>query len=307
MVKPVTQQQQRKDYDLPIMRDSLSQFQFTLTLIMSILCCWMLSGYFLISDMGQSWTETLHGKATIEIPRLNKDDQEKSEDDIQEEQDALSSYLKKSSLVLEFEVVKDQDIQELVEPWLGDLAKTGAVPYPKLITLTLRQVDEASINRLTSDLEAIVSGVKVNSYGDWFQDLFALISTGKWLSLGIFGILSGIIFMAISFAVAARMAMLDDNIQILHLMGAPAEYIARQFQRQSFIVGLKSSIAGLIIGIASAMIIIHLLLPQAFDGQAISLIKTENAILYVLLPIVITAASALTARLTARKIMLEMP
>ena len=53
---------------------------------------------------------------------------------------------------------------------------------------------------------------------------------------------------AISGAVGARMAVYRAEVELLHLMGATDNYIARQFQRYAMIAALQGGFAGTIAG-----------------------------------------------------------
>lgn len=307
-VKTKPAKKAKRQYDLPIIKDDLARFQFSLTCVMSVLCIWLITGFFVAEDVSTKWMHSLSGKITVQIPTINDNGDKISEVTISNNISNLKQILNASSEVSDIRLVDNQRIQKLISPWLGDLAYSENIPAPKILTATLKDASPDLIDKLETNITKALPGITVQNYKNWFADLFKLLETSKFIASIAVLILISIILISIYFAVKARMALLKDDIEILHLMGASEDYISKQFEKQSAITCLKSSFLGLLIGFLSASIIVSIALSSQFGhiDNPFSL-TSYKIMLYILFPLALTLLSSATAKLTARKILLDLP
>ncbi|PJF20246.1 MAG: permease, partial [Phototrophicales bacterium] len=72
----------------------------------------------------------------------------------------------------------------------------------------------------------------------------------KMVSIILIAVITLTTVMAVAGVVRARLAAHMEDVELLHLMGATDDYIARQFQRHIFMLSLKGCVFGSLLGIA---------------------------------------------------------
>ncbi|MAS87995.1 MAG: hypothetical protein CMH30_08495 [Micavibrio sp.] len=284
-------------YDLPLAKDSLSQFQLVLTCIMTVLSLWVLAGFLMLSDSSERWTASLQNSVLIEIPAREDAKADPLAHDI-------SILLKNMPHINKVESYKKKDIQELIKPWMDSTDEENLIDYPRFISVTLNQNNNDIIKSLEKQLKEIDETIVISQNKDQLQPLFSMIDTTRMVAGISIVMLFGIILLCISFAVRARMRMFKDDIEILYILGAANRYIGNQFQRQSFIIGLKGAFLGLFFGGGSMLLLMNFW-PNFYTIQqhAVGLLSLEKIALFLAFPISIAVASALMARHTAHSIL----
>jgi cell division transport system permease protein len=139
--------------------------------------------------------------------------------------------------------VPQQEIRELLEPWIGASGMEGDLPVPALIDVDLSQARPPSTDQLRESLAAVAPAARVDDNGQWLAPLASLIGALKWLAIGL--VLLMVSATGATVVLAAR-AALDTHrvtIEILHFMGATNIQVARLFQRR---IALDALFGGLI-------------------------------------------------------------
>lgn len=294
-------------YDLPLIKDALSQFQYALTAILTVLLLWAVTAFFLAKDQANIWTQGLDNTLTIEVPAINDDGDVIETEQHTEHKEQTLALLHRKGYISSITEIKEEELKQLVAPWLGDGDFEKIVPYPAFIRVTLKSSDKSNVNDLENALEEISETIKLRSHKEWMGQLLSLTNTAMLIASIAIALLFFVIGISIAFAVKARMEMLKGDVEILHLMGAPANYIAKQFQRQTFLTGLRGSFVGFFIGFVSALIVIKFIMPGSVEGLHIAYLDTVRILILAALPITISLLSAIIARMTAFRIMMRLP
>lgn len=138
----------------------------------------------------------------------------------------------------------------LLEPWLGKL-DLGELPVPRLIVLRLDPTKPLDLTAFRAALRAAAPSVTLDDHRFWLERLAGMANA---LAIGaalIFLLILVAIATAVAFATRGAMAGAREIVDVLHFVGAADDYIARQFQRHFFRLGLK----GAAIGAASALLV----------------------------------------------------
>lgn len=145
--------------------------------------------------------------------------------------------------------VPQDELARLVEPWLGEAARSGGVTLPALIDVTLtKPATEAEVAQLRAALARIAPAARVDAQADWLGPVFDSIAALRWLA----GLLIVLLTAASAAAVwlAARNAF-DANratIEIVHHLGAGDDQIARIFQRSVLVDAALGAALGALLG-----------------------------------------------------------
>ena len=195
--------------------------------------------------------------------------------------------------------VPDDELARLVEPWLGETAKSDAVALPALIDVRLAApVSDALLAQLRAALTRAAPAARLDPQADWLGPVFGAIRALRWLALMLIALLT----LASSAAVwlAARNA-LDANrptIEIIHHLGAGDAQIARIFQRSVLVDAGLGGALGLALGAAALALLgtrFAALDSGLVENGALSAI---DWLLVALVPVIMTGVALLTARRT---------
>lgn len=142
--------------------------------------------------------------------------------------------------------VPEEELDELLEPWLGEAAGEGdeAIPTPALIDARLSgPVTERRLADLRAELNAVAPAARVDGQASWLAPVFEAIASLQWLALGLVVLLAATSAAAVWLAARSALGSNRETIEIVHLLGGTDGQIARIFQRS---IGLDAVIGGLV-------------------------------------------------------------
>ena len=195
-------------------------------------------------------------------------------------------------------LVPQEEIQGMLEPWLGPGGVEADLPVPALIDVDLDPAARTDLAQLSAATTAVAPSARLDENAQWLAPLVSLIAALKWLAAGLVLLMVGATTATVFLAARAALDTHRQTIEILHLMGATDVQIARLFQRR---IALDALFGGLV-GFLLAGIVLFLL------GQRVSALGSEllgstaisleiGAILLVL-PLFGVLLAMLVARLT---------
>ncbi len=151
--------------------------------------------------------------------------------------------------VAEVRRVPQQEVEALVEPWLGEAANSDIVTLPAVIEVRLLDgADPAALARLRGILAKPAPSARIDAQADWLGPVFDVIAALRWLALVLIALLT--LASAAAVWLAARNA-LDANratIEIVHHLGAGDAQIARLFERSVLLDAALGGAIGLALG-----------------------------------------------------------
>lgn len=172
--------------------------------------------------LAERWSESLAQTVTVRVSApANEIDQQAS---------AVMEVLKTTPGVVKSEIVSDEEVERLLEPWFGPDVPVDALPVPKLIEVTQNASFDSKALQLR--LEAEAPGAIVDDHTHWRQPL---VSAAKRLKvLGIFSLLliAATAGAMITLAAKAALAANGQVIRVLRQIGARDITIATAFVRR---------------------------------------------------------------------------
>jgi cell division transport system permease protein len=148
-----------------------------------------------------------------------------------------------------------EEMEALLEPWLGSGATAGELPVPAMIDVELAPAASGGTDALRGALAGAAPSARIDDNAQWLAPLASLIAALQWLAAGL--VLLMVAATAATVVLAAR-AALDTHrstIEVLHLMGATDVQVARLFQRRIALDALFGGIVGFV-GAALALLLI---------------------------------------------------
>ncbi len=285
-------------YDVPLHLKLGTEFLVLLITLMSFLSILALIGVVSLGHMTKSWTSGLENSITIEIPAANI-----SEDNIK----SLLEGLRKIDGVQQAQRLSQKDMQDMLSPWLGDVSGLwDDLPVPALITVNIRERSTLITSEITATTRRLLPDANVDAHEEWLHDLLKLANGLRLLSFSVFCLIMLVTAAVVGGAVRSRMAIHHRELELLHIMGASDSYITHQFVRYIFVQSLKGVCIGILLGFAT--IGTFGLLSHKNPGTLpdISLSGSEWG-LFVVVPLLLSLIGVWAARITALRVLREMP
>jgi cell division transport system permease protein len=149
----------------------------------------------------------------------------------------------------------DDEIQKLLEPWLGSGGLEGDLPVPAMIDAELSPSAYARLDGLRSALTRVAPSSRLDDNAQWLAPLGSLIAALKWLAIGLVLLMIGATAATVVLAARAALDIHRATIEVLHLMGATDVQVARLFQRRIALDALFGGIVGFLAAALALLVI----------------------------------------------------
>lgn len=293
----------KRKYDIPLQRSMGTGYLVWIIALMVYMATLVLSGDMVLNRVTGHWENTMTGRMTVEIPPVEG----ANEIAANARASAVIEVLEDAGGVINARRLPDDELLEMIDPWLGGIVAPDVLPMPVLIDVEIDPQNKPDLAALNAKIARQVPDARLDDHQAWLSDVLELINAMKIAALT----LTFAIFMtaigAVGGAIRSRMALHGDEVNLLHLMGASDGYIAGQFQRYAMISTLQGGMAGIIL----AWLTLYVLGRMAgeLDSQMVphmSLGLSDWAVL-ALIPLAGAAIAMLTARRTVISQLKQMP
>ncbi len=203
--------------------------------------------------------------------------------------------------------LSQEELVALLAPWLGNSDLLKELPLPALIDVTTNPDNPPDLPALAAKLGQSVPGASLDDHRIWLARLINLSRSIEMLAIGIVLLIGGVTSATVFYATRTGMAIHQEVIEVLHLIGAPDDYIARQFADRAFVLGLKGGGIGLVLTlpILAAIGITARRLEGGFLAELSLPISGWVAVM--LLPALAALLAMLTARATVHRALAYLP
>lgn len=270
--------------------DDASRFLPWLIAFMVFLAVFAIAGSVALNKVAQNWVQGIADAMTVQIPA--------GEDAAQQERQVrrATAALKSVNGVKFVQVISNEDIQRQLAPWLGDASSSADLPLPGVLEIRVDRSSGVTADRLSQRLSAIVPGAVVDDHRAWISGVVSAIRSTELLAITIIILITAATVGTVIFTTRAGLALHRQAIELLHLTGARDVYIARQFAKRAFFLGLRGGAIGLALAIP-ALALVSLIMSR-LDTSLIPNLAPGIVgwiLILILLPLV-----ALIAMITAR-------
>jgi cell division transport system permease protein len=286
--------------DLPLDRDAHSRFLPWLIAFMVFLAVLALTGMLILKEVARKWDTGVSGTLSVQIaPSSNA-----TNDELR-----LSEVLKvlaSDRQIARYEVITDERMKGLLKPWLGKIDDLSELPLPQLIDVEVKPGQRLDIGALADRLAVVVPGASVDDHQVWLERLINLIRTVQGVATLILIFIAFATIGTVIFTTRTGLAIHREAIEVLHLIGAQDNYIARQFSRRALMLGLKGGMIGLMLGVPTIWGIGYL--AKRMDGFLLPDMQLQAAhwIGVGVLPLLVAIIAMMTARLTVMRTLSRM-
>jgi len=291
----------RTKYDLPLQRDVTGRFLPWIIALMVYLAILALSGSMVLSDMARRWDKGLAGTLTVQVPPLPE-----GTPSLDARVQSALGVLRATPGLSRAEPLKHEEMAGLLEPWLGSGALSTDLPVPALIDVTMAG-GRIDVRGLAQRLRAAVPGTEVDDHAAWLKDLLAIARAVEMVALGVVALVGGAAVATVIFVSRAGLAIHGPVVELLHVMGAPDRYVARQFQSHVLGLAVRGGLIGTVLAAATLFGLARA--GGEFSAGLLPDMSLTPVQLLALVGVPVTAAvlTAITARLTVMRALARLP
>lgn len=287
--------------DMPFERDESSRFIPWIVALMVYLACLALAGALVAGSMATRWSRGLTGTFTVQI--MPRDDVDAKTRDARTE--AVVALLRETPGVAHAEVLSEQRLAALLEPWLGPGAAKD-LPLPVLIAGQLAPGAAVDLRALGSRLAAAVPGALLDDHQQWLDRAMSLARSAVLLAALVLVLVGAAAAIATVFGTRTALAIHRNVIEVMHLIGAQDTYVARQFQIHALEIGLRGGIAGLGGALVTLLVLAYGIGPLGASPLPDFALAPWQWALLVLPPPAAAVIAMLTARVTVLRALARM-
>jgi cell division transport system permease protein len=195
--------------------------------------------------------------------------------------------------------VPPEELEALVEPWLGTAKANVDLPLPRLIDVTLDPRAKPDLPALQARLGAVIEGatIGIEALSRDRAERLALFFRAWSRGVGIAAMLGMLAFVGL--ITLASLRMNSENVELLRFLGAPDRYLARQFERHALLSSLQGGLTGFALALLTVIGLLYS--SRRMDlAEAIELgLRPLDWLLLACMPAIIALLVMGVARLTA--------
>ena len=216
-------------------------------IIMTFLAGLTAGAVHLIADASADWSREIAREVTIQVRPLTGRD-------IEADVNTVAELARATRGIAGVRIFTREEGEKLLEPWLGAGLDLAELPVPRLVVLSLsgEMPDWGTLKNRLSELAPTAS---LDDHRLWLSRLKAMARMLVVVGIIILALVLVATGLAVTFATHGAMAGTAHIIEVLHLVGAEDNYIAREFQRHFLRLGLKGAMIGGGLAIAFYLII----------------------------------------------------
>ena len=246
-----------------------------------------------IFNATNDWSTDLSQVLTVQIVHPDARERER-------QTRAVIEVLEDTAGVIEVRAIPADELDALLEPWLGVGNVTDDLPVPAMVSVTIQQGARVDTAALNARLQAKAPDASLDDHQQWIGQLTSL---SNMIQVAVFVSIALIVLTTVAmvvFATKSALAAHRETVEIVHLIGAKDSLIASEFRKLFMLHGFKGGLIGLIAAMLTIALILYLaarigggLLPQ------LDLTAGQMTLLS-LVPLLTSLLSMWTADMTVR-------
>ena len=202
-----------------------------------------------LSNLANEARAELSGGATVQILQAGAAGRER-------QAEAAERVLAELPQVASLRRVSEEELDALLEPWLGVGGEEETVPVPALIDVRLRsEADGATLASMRETLADVAPDARIDAQASWLRPVFSAITSLQWLAIALVVLLGMTSAAAVWLAARSALGSNRETIEIIHLLGGTDGQIARIFQRSVAFDAMLGGAVGLVLGLAAILLL----------------------------------------------------
>jgi cell division transport system permease protein len=276
---------------------------------MAFLAALALGGWIAAASLAQHWRLGAAAAMTVQVPRPTDPAAQGGGTRVARVVELLNS----TSGIAEARALTDDEVAELLRPWLGSGVERLSIPLPAVVQVHLSE-DGPDLDALDRTLNAAAPGTLTEMHGVWISRLTALARSLQACAGVALLVVAGVAVSVIAVATRAGLAARREAIEIVHGLGATDGYIAARFAGRATMLAAFGALAGAVAALPVLLSLAQLSAPFAtspvVDDTTANALAVLPAGLWVglpALPLVAAGIGFLTAQGTVRRWLRRLP
>ncbi|MFL5286537.1 MAG: cell division protein FtsX [Rhodopila sp.] len=277
---------------------------------MAFLAALALAGWFGTAGLARHWQEGAGAALTVQVPQPGDPASESRDTRLA----TVLALLTGTPGVASAHALSDEELGELLKPWLGQGAGRLALPVPAVVAVRLTDAT-TDLGPLARRVEAAAPGTLVEDHGVWMRRL-AVLARSLQACAGLSLLLvAGVATAVIAVATRAGLSTRREAIEIVHGLGATDGYIAARFAARATGLAAAGACLGAVIALPIVLTLAQMAAPFAghamtTDNPVQDALGTLPATLWFALPCLPVTAAAIgfaTAQSVVRRWLRRLP
>ncbi len=241
--------------EITVEDEDTSLFMYVLSSIYMYLFVVVLAMVMSIHSMVTNWEKDITGSITVQVLPVEDDSKKIDTEKTQAEVNKVLQYMENVSGVKSVNVLDAQSIEKLMTPWLGNKVDISSLPIPQLMDIQLKEDAEINYDEITRNLYKITPNASIDNHRLWLNRLLKFANSLNSLALAVLTMVVVICAFSIYYSTRASLGINMNSIEILHIIGAQDDYVARQYARSYAKIGFFSGVIGLMIAVPTIILI----------------------------------------------------
>lgn len=223
--------------------DPANLFLPWMSMLMTFIAVLILSAGIVTYSSVTRWQQSVSGSLTVQIPTYTELGAARGEL-VNKDIETTLTILRSSEGILGATVLSDNQMSDLMSPWLDNKTVLSELPLPKLIDVTVDPNISLNLSQIQADLASQVPDAKLDSHRIWLTPLLRL-SSGIIKLIGFILILLALTTsFTVIYATKTSLRVHEPVISLVHMMGANDFYVTNQYANRSFRLTLLGSLFG---------------------------------------------------------------
>jgi cell division transport system permease protein len=227
---------------------------------MAFLAALALAGWFGAAALSRHWREGAGSGLTVQVPQADSPAAEGGVSRLA----TVNAVLMGTPGIASAHTLSDQELGELLKPWIGAGADRLAIPIPAVIAVRLADAS-FDLSPLSRRLEAAAPGTLVEDHGVWIGRLTVLARSIQACAGLALLLVAAVAVAVIAVATRSGLSTRRETIEIIHGLGAADSYIASRFAARATLLAALGAAAGGLVALPILLTLARLAAP--FSGQ----------------------------------------
>ncbi len=191
----------------------------------------------LVARASVDWRGAVTNEMTIQLrPDIRRD--------MARDLDRVAQIARGAAGVRDVRIMPKAESDRLLEPWLGAGLQLADLPIPRIVVITIAPGSRPDVEALRQQLRRDAPGASLDDHRLWVGRLSTVANTLILAGVVVVALIAMAAALAVAFATRGAMAGSQDAVEVLHLVGADDDFVAREFQGRFLRLGLEGGAIG---------------------------------------------------------------
>ncbi len=225
---------------------------------MAFLAALALAGWFGTAALSRHWQQGAGAALTVQVPQADDPALRGGQSRLA----AVLALLVGTPGVASAHALSDQELGDLLRPWLGQGRERLAIPIPAVIAVRLNDT-AMDMAPLSQRLSEVAPGTMVEDHGIWIRRLAVLVRSLQACAALALLLVAGVAAVVIAVVTRAGLSTRREAIEIVHGLGATDRYIAGRFAARATMLAAAGATIGACIALPILLTLAQMAAPFA--------------------------------------------